>query len=243
MGVTNLLVALGFTFIHLGSKHFRVYKIPVSQFTSFVGGISLAYVFFYLLPTLSTYEHEIAEMFHLSSSSTYSAYHIIFGSVLAGLVVFYFLEQALRAAKFNVSTGENDLSTGVFWTHIGSYFIYNLIIGILLSEHRFETRLTALFYLVTIGLHFLTNDWILRHHFEKQFDKYGRNLLCAAVLIGWGLGIFLPLHHAIIGLLEAFVVGGIILNAIKDELPECKGRGFVPFIVGVAFYSVMLFAL
>lgn len=240
MVVTNLLVALGFTFIHLGAKHFRLYKISVSQFTSFVGGISLAYVFFYLLPTLSSYEHEVNELFQLSDSS---AHHIIFGAVLAGLVVFYFLEQAVRAAKFNVSTGENNLPSGVFWAHIGSYFIYNLIIGLLLSEQRFETNMTAFFYLITIGLHFLTNDWVLRHHFEQQFDKYGRLLLCTAILIGWGAGMFFPLHHAVIGLLEAFVVGGIILNAIKDELPECKGRGFIPFIAGVGLYSVLLFSL
>lgn len=237
---TSLLVALGFTLIHFGSHHFRLHILSISQFSSFVGGISLAYVFFHLLPTLTAYEHEVSELFHLSSASSY---HVIFGSILAGLVVFYFLEQAMETTKLNVGTGQKEVRSSVFWAHIGSYFGYNLIIGLLLSDQRFETNMTALFYLLAIGVHFLTNDWVLRHHFEKQYDRYGRKLLTVAVLVGWVIGHLLHIEHTIIGLLEAFVAGGMILNAIKDELPACKGRGFIPFLIGISMYALLLISL
>lgn len=237
---TSLLVVLGFSLIHFGSDRFRLRLITVNQFTSFVGGISLTYVFFHLLPTLTAYEHEVAEMFHLSQIDSY---HVIFGSILAGLIIFYFLEEAMEKVKLKLGTGETDAHLGVFWAHIASYFGYNLIIGLILSDHQFETSMTALFYLIVIGLHFLTNDWVLRHHFRKQYDRYGRKLLTFGVLIGWIVGTFFHVPHTIVGLLEAFVAGGMILNAIKDELPECKGRGFISFFVGVVVNSVLLITL
>lgn len=237
---TSLLVALGFSLIHFGSHHYRLHILTVNQFTSFVGGISLSYVFFHLFPTLTAYEHEVAEMFHLSRTS---AYHVIFGSILAGLVIFYLLEQAMQTAKVNVDTGQTAARYGVFWAHIASYFTYNLIIGLLLSDHRFETNMIALFYLVAIGLHFWTNDWVLRHHFEKQYDRYGKQLLTVAVLAGWVIGSLFHIPHTLIGLLEAFVAGGMILNAIKDELPSCKGKGFIPFLIGIGLYAIVLISL
>lgn len=234
--MTNLLVALGLSFIHLSSKHFKLHYISVNQFTSFVGGISLAYVFFHLIPTLQAYEHEIMETFQVNEQN---ASHLIFGSMLAGIVVFYFLEIGLKSSHLKLA--KKDFSTsGIFWAHIGSYFLYNFIIGILLSNQRFETTFTALFYLFAIGVHFLTNDWVLRHHFEKLYDNYGLKLLVAAVLLGWIIGLNSHISHTYIGLLEAFVAGGLVLNALKDELPACKGNGMTSFFVGLVFYSSLL---
>ncbi|GEN51534.1 hypothetical protein [Alkalibacterium pelagium] len=236
MSLTGLFLALGFSFIHLSSRHFKLRLFSVNQFTSFVGGISLAYVFFHLIPTVQGYEHEVMETFHISSQN---ASHLIFGSMLVGIVVFYFLELALKSSRLKLA--KRDFSTsGIFWAHIGSYFLYNFIIGILLSNQRFETTFTALLYLFAIGVHFMTNDWVLRHHFEKLYDRYGLKLLVASVLLGWLLGLTIHISHTYMGLLEAFVAGGLILNALKDELPACKGSGMTSFMVGLVFYSGLL---
>ncbi|PRY82560.1 hypothetical protein [Alkalibacterium olivapovliticus] len=236
MPITNLLVALGFSFIHLSSRHFKLHFFSVNQFTSFVGGISLAYVFFHLIPTVQSYEHEIMETFHVNQQN---ASHLIFGSMLAGIVVFYFLEIGLKSSRLKVA--KRDFSTsGVFWAHIGSYFLYNFIIGILLSSQLFETSYTALFYLFAIGVHFLTNDWVLRHHFERLYDRYGLKLLMAAVLLGLVIGLNIHISHTYVGLMEAFVAGGLVLNALKDELPACRGNGMTSFFAGLVIYSSIL---
>lgn len=239
MTVTSLAVALGFTFIHLGSKHFKLRVFTVNQFTSFVGGISLAYVFFHLIPTIRSYEHEVMEAFHVSSTD---ASHVIFGSMLMGIVTFYFLELVLKSSRLKMLR-ETDSSTGLFWAHIGAYFLYNFIIGILLTGHQFKSSMTAVIYLLAIGVHFLTNDWVLRHHFETLYDRYGLKLLVGAVLIGYLLGANIHISHTVMGLLEAFVAGGLVLNAIKDELPACRGTGLTSFIVGLSLYSVLLLTL
>jgi len=239
VSVANIMVALGFTFIHLGSKYFKLHLFSVNQFTSFVGGISLAYVFFHLIPTIQSYQHDVMESFSLSATN---ASHLIFGSILAGIVVFYFLELLLKSTRINIAN-KSFGSSGLFWAHIGAYFLYNFIIGILLSDIGFTSTVTAFFYLFAIGLHFLTNDWVLRHHFEDLYDRYGIKLLVAAVLIGWLIGVLIRIPHVVMGLLEAFVAGGLILNAIKDELPACRGNGMTSFMVGLVSYTIILLAI
>ncbi len=249
MNFSNALVVFGFTFIHINSRLFHLDKVNITaKFSSFVGGISIAYVFFHLLPTLIHYQEDISYAFNLTSAN---AYQLIFGVILLGLVVFYFLEVAMQSAKVNVvisRINHKELTDKsfeqrhqqVFWAHIASYALYNIIIGILLADQRFETSTTAIFYLVAIGLHFFTNDWVLRHHFTDLYDKYGRLLISLTVIIGFFIGSTFHINHIIIGLLEAFVSGGLILNAIKDELPECRGSNFGIFLMGTALYSVIL---
>lgn len=239
MPVANIIVALGFTFIHLSSKHFNLHRISVSQFTSFIGGISLAYVFFHLIPTVQSYQDDVMETFHINATS---ASHLIFGSMLAGIVVFYFLELALKSTRLKMAS-KTIKSNGLFWGHLGSYFLYNFIIGILLSDQRFETTFTALFYLFAIGLHFLTHNWTLRHHFQTLYDRYGLNLLAGAIFIGWLIGANIHIPHTVMGLLEAFVAGGLILDAIKDDLPECRGNGLTSFMIGLVSYSIILISI
>lgn len=239
MTATSLAVALGFTFIHIGSKHFKLRIFTVNQFTSFVGGISLAYVFFHLIPTIRTYEHEVMESFHINATN---ASHVIFGSMLLGIIIFYFLEVALKSSRLKMMKNTQP-STAMFWAQIGSYFMYNFIIGILLTTQQFQSSVTALFYLVAIGIHFLTNDWVLRHHFKSLYDSYGLKLLVIGVLAGFVLGANIHVSHLLVGLLEAFVAGGLTLNAIKDELPACHGTGLTSFMVGLSLYSVILLAL
>lgn len=239
MAIRSLFLALGFSFIHYASSQIDCKKSALNKFTSFVGGISISYVFFHLLPTISAYQGDVAETFNLGSSM--SAYYLLFGAALAGLVVFYLLETYAGFAKTNVDASLNQPSkNNVFWAHMGSYFIYNGIIGVLLTEQRFETWIAALLYLSAIGLHFVTNDWNLHHHFEASYNKYGRNLLCGAVLLGWLVGILFHLNHVAIAFLEAFVAGGMMLNAIKDELPKEKERNIPSFLTGIIGYSLIL---
>lgn len=226
--------------IHVNSRRLRLYKITTQQFTSFVGGISVAYLVFYLLPSLSHYHSDVAKMFNLTIAHSN---HLLIGAVLIGGALYYILERALQTTKITMSLKEKEGRYNVFWTHIASYFGYNFIVGILLSQQNFETIVTAIFYLIAIGIHFLTNDWVLRHHFKEQYDAYGRKIICSAVLFGLAFGMLFPIHQAVTGLLEAVIAGSMIINAVKDELPHCKGKGFPPFFMGLAIYPVILLAL
>ena len=40
--------------------------------------------------------------------------------------------------------------------------------------------------------------------------------------------------------LSSFLAGGIVLNVLKEELPEDRDSSFLPFALGVAGYGALL---
>ncbi|MDI6875604.1 MAG: hypothetical protein QMC96_02385 [Methanomicrobiales archaeon] len=44
----------------------------------------------------------------------------------------------------------------------------------------------------------------------------------------------------LIAVLTAFLVGGIIPNTLKEELPEGRESRFIPFLPGALIYAVLL---
>lgn len=237
MNLTGILAAVVFAAIHFISPKFHVKFISIRQLTSFIAGISIAYVFFHLIPRAIENERHLTETFSLSGEK---ASYILYGSMLLGLVIVYILEQVLERTESKLEDGGSDSNIGIFWAHIGTYIFYNFVIGFLLVEQEFQQGLSPFIYVGVIGLHFLTNDWVLREHFADEFKHHGRLLLVGAVLIGLIFGLLIPANHVMLGLLEAAVAGGLILNTIKDELPTFKEDKISAFLAGVVIYSALL---
>jgi hypothetical protein len=88
----------------------------------------------------------------------------------------------------------------------------------------------------------VTNDHGLRAHHKERYDRFGRWILSAAVLVGAGAGLFLSLPAPVIGIFFAFLAGGVLLNVLKEELPEEREARFDAFLVGAAIYAALLMA-
>lgn len=159
---------------------------------------------------------------------------------MAGLVVFYGLELLVqRDREEREDEGRADSSAGVFWVHIGAFALYNLLIGLLLAQRYGYGVRAFLFYAVAIALHFLSNDFGLREEHEEQYERRGRWLLSAALGAGWAVGLLAHLPKAAAAAF-AFLAGGIVLNVLKEELPEKRESSFLPFLGGIAGFSALL---
>jgi len=99
----------------------------------------------------------------------------------------------------------------------------------------------ALFFVV-IALHFVVIDFSLRDHYPSVYHGKGRWLLAVAILAGWAIGVFVTIPDFVMSVAIAFVAGGIILNALKEELPEEKQSRFWPFLFGVGVYATVVVA-
>lgn len=130
--------------------------------------------------------------------------------------------------------------SGVFWVHMGLFFVYNTIIGYLLLNQQFEQVSSLIFYFLALAVHFIANDWSLRRHHEKVYDQYGRLLLSFASLFGWLLALFVEIGEFGVSVLFAFVSGGMILNIMKEELPEEQKSSISSFVVGSIVFTVLL---
>lgn len=236
----TLASAILLALAHLWAGRLRFLEgIPRSRWLSFAGGVSVAYVFLHILPELGSGQ----ETFDKRSSGVLEALaHHTYLLALIGLAVFYGLERmALRSRK---REGGREGATGgpTFWTHIATYALYNAVIGYLLV-HRDEQGFTALlWYVVAIGLHFVVNDFGLWEHHKQRYRITGRWVLAGAVLVGWLAGVLTDVSEMVVVALFAFVAGGIVLNVLKEELPEERESRFPAFALGAALYAVLLVA-
>ena len=241
--VVSLLAVVGLVVVHLFSNRLRFLDgTPRSIWLSIAGGISVAYVFVHLLPELAEGQETIAEAV---GESLAFLEHQIYLVALVGLAVFYGLARlATSSRRQRRRTGKEDsTSSGVFWLHIASFGVYNLLIGYLLV-HRLATGLEALLlFFIAMALHFVVNDHGLREQHKEAYLRTGRWMLAAAVLIGWVVGLLSEISEVAIAMLTAFLAGGVVMNVLKEELPEERESRFWAFALGAAFYAALLLAL
>ena len=121
--------------------------------------------------------------------------------------------------------------------------VYNALIGYLFL-HRLASGLEdLLLFFVAMALHFVVNDHGLREHHKDAYLRKGRWVLAAAVVLGWVVGLLTKIPEVAIAVLTAFLAGGVIMNVLKEELPEERESRFWAFALGAAFYTVILLAL
>lgn len=198
---------------------------------SAAGGASVAYVFVLLLPEVS---HFVAADPRVSAGSLSEG--AIYGTALVGFVVFYGLE-VLVARRPSKQSG---VPTTVFWGYIGIFALYSGLIGYLLFHQEVPGALNLLLYAGAMALHFSITDHGMRRHLGAQYDDVGRWVLAGATLVGAAIGWLTLGRPLVITGLFAFVSGGIVLNVIKEELPE-PGRGrFLSFVGGALAYAVVV---
>ena len=212
-------------------------SVPRSRWLSAAGGVAVAYVFLHILPELSGHQETFARALDLDRQTAERWVYLV---ALAGLAIFYGLERAAKVSRRTAREPGDSTDARVFWLHIGSFCLYNVLIGYLLL-HREETGLwSLLIYVVAMSLHFVTNDFGLREDHKARYDRLGRWLIAGAVIAGWLLGALTSVSEALIGFLFAFLAGGVVLNVLKEELPEEKNSRFLPFALGLGGYAAIL---
>ncbi len=236
-------LAIGLAVVHLFSGKLRVLNaVPRSRLLSIGSGVSVAYVFVHILPELSKAQETIQGM--LGGGLSFLEHHVYLVALI-GVAVFYGLERVAKVSRQrSQKAGKGDVTeAGVFWLHICSFAVYNALIGYLLL-HREEPGIQSLFFFFfAMALHFVVNDHELREDHKKAYDRIGRWILAAAIIVGWVIGQGTEIDKAAIALLFSFLAGGVILNVLKEELPEeCQSK-FWAFALGAAIYAALLVAV
>lgn len=239
----SALFAVMLALVHLFAAKLRFLEItPRSIWLSASSGVSVAYVFVHLLPELNLAQETIRGS--VGKALLFLEHHVYLLALL-GLAVFYGLERAaIVSRQRNHEAGNGDVtSSGVFWLHIGSFALYNALIGYLLL-HREEPGVQSLsFFAIAMALHFVVNDYGLREHHKRAYGKIGRWILAAAIISGWAIGLATEISKAAIALLFAFLAGGVMLNVLKEELPEERQSRFWAFALGAGLYAALLVIL
>ena len=226
----TLLCAAGLAIVHLTAGKLRFLRgMPRSRWLSIAGGVSVAYVFMHMLPELN--ESQAAMLGERAEGGVWPLIYLL---ALSGLVIFYGLERLTLES----ASGENEETpVGIFWLHLGSFAIYNAIVGEAMTRRAEEGVQTLIIFFVAMTMHFVVNDYGLQERHEHRYSSRGRWLLATAVLVGWAVGAFFVLHEAIVFSLFAVLAGGIVLNVLKEELPEERQSRFIPFLLGATVFA------
>ena len=238
--VVSLLAVAVLVAVHLFSYKLRFLDgTPRSIWLSLAGGVSVAYVFVHLLPELAEGQEVIAEA--AGEGLAFLEQHVYLVALL-GLATFYGLDRlATESRRRNREAGGDDhTEAGVFWIHIGSFVIYNVLTGYLLLN-RIASGLDALvLFALAMALHFVVNDYGLHRDQKADYVRVGRWIIAAAALLGWAIGVTVEVPEAAIATLTAFLAGGVIMNVLKEELPEERQSRFWAFAVGAVAYATLL---
>ena len=236
----SVVLAAGLAGVHLLSGRLQILGVsPRSRWLSAAGGVSVAYVFVHLLPDLAEEQETIREA--TRESLSFLEYHVYLVA-LVGLATFYGLERAAKVSRGKERSAGRDDSTGggVFWLHTASFAAYNGLIGYLLLHREDPGSGSLVLFAFAMGVHFVVNDYGLRRDHKAAYDRVGRWLLAAAVLAGWAVGLAYEVSEAALAVLFGFLAGGVIMNVLKEELPEESESRFWAFALGAALYSVVL---
>jgi hypothetical protein len=204
---------------------------------SFGAGMSAAYVFVHLVPELHGVRLAFAEgaSMHLPFEGMFTYF-----VALIGFLGFYALDH-FRERLENDSPGEE--SKRAFRLHIAGFAAYACLMAYLLVHSLEESAVSTAAYAAAIAFHFLSIAHSLRGEHGSLFQNLGRFILAGAVLIGWLVGLILPIERAEVAILMAFVSGAIIMNSLIMELPTEKDGRFVPFMAGGIIYGLILLPL
>ena len=241
--IATFLVAVVFAGLHaVGPALGFLRSTPRSVWLSISGGVAVAYVFVHVLPDLATSQADFSRELEKMTGAVSSIERHTYIIALLGLSVFYGLYRLARQSRITRERQGQDggPSLGVYRINLGAYAIYNVLIGYLLVHREEMDTRGLIIYAVAMGLHFLLNDQALREEHGAIYDARGRWLLAGAPIVGWALGYLVTLHPLAITTLFAFLMGGVVLNVLKEELPQERESSFWAFALGAALYSALL---
>lgn len=237
--LVTLPVALAFALVHVFGNRMRFLQAtPRSIWLSFAGGISLSYVFVHLLPELAARQEEAIKQAGAGENGLFSLYAYV--AALVGLVVFYGLDRLVRWARPGAPEENRAPPVELFWVHVGSYAVYTVLIGYLLVHREDPDPRGLTIYAVALGFHFIVNDQGLREYHGKAYDRGARWILAAAPLIGWAIGISVSISEVALLTVFAFLAGSIVLNVLKEELPEERESRFWALVAGATLFTALL---
>lgn len=247
-----LLALAGLMGVHLLSHRLRfLSNTPRSRSLSFASGVSLAYVFLFLLPELAEGQDTLES--HLGRFDLPLADFAIYLAALGGLLLFYALERSLQGdpTQGRDPDGDAEAAAGgaeshpLYWLHLGSYALYSVVVGYLLFQEpaagaeEFPAVERAVFGLAMV-LHFLVVDFGLRTDFPRGWVRAGRWVLSGATVAGAALGAGVVVSELALLALVAVLGGGVILNVLKEELPRERESRMGALLVGIASFAAVL---
>lgn len=232
LSIVTSLFTVGLALVHLFADRVQFSRLGQRRWLSAAGGASVAYVFILLLPEVS----EAAAVAGELRGEAFLAEQLLYLTALLGFIVFYGVEVFVAQRR----TGSVEKDREIFRFHMVVFTLYSAIIGYLLFHQEVESLANLSLYALAMAFHFQVTDYGLSRHHGDEFHRLGRWVLAAGTLAGGVVGFTTESAGLGLTLLYGFLAGAIVLNVIKEELPEIDESRFAAFVLGAFLYTVVL---
>jgi hypothetical protein len=203
----------------------RRFQAHSARWVAFCAGVSIGYVFLYLLPKVALYTDKIVGDADDPAFFPYRLYAIALFGVFAYVLHYQLLTRQGHAAKAAVTTNTVMIC------------VYNMLVGHLIAN--IQQPVVYVVGTLALALHSMGMNHQMRAWHPRAFDRYIRWLAAAAVLAGWCAGISGYVPDPVIVYTTAFLSGGIITMALSEELPLRANARLLEFGLGVALFCVI----
>lgn len=200
----------------LGAAHIiapRVYAVrkdPARQM-AFGGGLSLAYVFLHLIPSLDAFQAVVGQR--------------IYFVALLGFLAVYALDVRFQPPREHHPTK--------YHAYLGVFFIYNGLLVFTLGLNLPSTPILTVVFAVSLALDVLNTDLEMQAEYGSRFVKSGRWVLLAGVAIGYGLSLVRHPNPLVVDILTAALAGFLMFHTFNGLLPASRNKNFRAFVAGI----------
>ncbi len=207
-----------------------------SPWLSAAAGTAIAYVFVYLLPKLGGLGVDLDA--GLDGPVYKYLRHHAYVIALAGFTFYFWIMWANEDA----GPGGNEAGsrTWVLVLKVLGLSAYCMQVGYLLADMQRPGPVPMVIATAVLALHFLGLDNHFRRHHRQLYDDVVRWVFTVTTLAGWLVGVLTQVHPVTVGLWSAFVGGGIIVTAMREELPSEGETQFMPFLLAVVITTASL---
>lgn len=235
----SFLAVLALSLVTLTIPYWAVFqKSAHPPILSVSAGIGITYVFLVLLPKLAEVQAflNVSEAYLPMLPVEIQAYLI----ALAGFVVFLLIAneglfEGGGAAKARLSLGEV-----LVFSIFGLYYAQ---IGFLLGEWPSGNWFGYLTLVCAFGMHFVGINYHTWKRYPRRYPKILRWVFCICLVLGWVASVIAGQFSVWTKFATMFVAGGIIITAIREEIPSEKDAHILYFLASViAATTFILFA-
>ena len=206
-----LVVALILGAAHVIAPRVRgLIKYPERQ-QAFGGGLSVAYVFLHLIPSLDAADGVVGPR--------------IYFIALLGFVVFYGLDVMFQPPKHAHPTK--------YHASLAVFFVYDGLMVFTLGLQLPPTPILTLVFAVSLALDVLDTDLELQEEYGARFVDLGRWVLLAGVAGGYALNLLRRPHPLVIDILTAALAGFMMFHTFKGVFPVGRNKKFPWFLAGL----------
>ncbi len=212
-----LLVALILGAAHVISPRvFGLQKHPERQ-RAFGGGLSVAYVFLHLLPSLDASGEVVGPR--------------IYFVALLGFVVFYGLDVFFQPPKHTHPTK--------YHAYLSMFFLYDGLLVFTLGLELPPTPILTLVFAVSLALDVLNTDIELQREHGARFVQTGRWVLFSGVAVAYALSLVRRPHPLVVDILTAALAGFIMFHTFNGQFPVSKNKKFPAFLAGLLTFWLL----